>query len=191
MKKYFLSLLGTLFLSLSLLTGCSAKQLSYSYPQKKAASGQQQRNIRLDAIFGQVVHISDGDTITVQQKDGQRFKIRLYAIDAPEKAQPYGPQSTGILRNLIGNQYVNIRVINQDRYGRNVGRVYLNNQDMNAEMIKLGAAWHYKYYDKSTEYDRYAQLENNARANHKGLWNKPNPLAPWDFRKMVREKSGK
>ena len=38
------------------------------------------------AWTGQVVHVADGDTITVT-RDGKRVKDRLYGIDTPEKAQ--------------------------------------------------------------------------------------------------------
>ena len=140
-----------------------------------------------DTIYASVVHVSDGDTITVQTKYGKKIKVRLYAIDAPEKAQPYGPQSTGILKRLVLNEFVTVEVVDTDRYGRKVGRVYLNRQDMNAEMIRLGAAWHYRYYDKSAQYNQYEDIERCARNERRGLWNRDNPMPPWEYRKMMRE----
>lgn len=144
-----------------------------------------------ESIYGQVVYISDGDTIHLQPKYGNKIKIRLYGIDAPEKSQPYGPQSTGILRQLIGNQYVEVKAFGQDRYGRCLGKIYLDRQDINAEMIRLGAAWHYKYYDKSADFQSYADIERFARQNNRGLWNRPNPTPPWEYRKMMREQRKK
>ncbi len=41
------------------------------------------------AWSGKVVHVADGDTITVE-RDGKKVKIRLYGIDTPEKSQWYG-----------------------------------------------------------------------------------------------------
>ena len=142
-------------------------------------------------LYASVVHVSDGDTITVQTKTGEKHKIRFYGIDAPEKAQPYGPQSTGILKNLVLNKNVDIVVNNIDRYGRKVAWVYLDRQDINAEMIRLGAAWHYRYYDKSSKYTQYEDLEKYARQNRKGLWNKNNPTPPWEYRKVMREQGKK
>ena len=142
-------------------------------------------------IYGSVEHVSDGDTIVVRAKSGEKIKVRLYAIDAPEKAQPYGPQSAGVLKNLVLYRYIALDVINTDRYGRQVAVVYLDRQDINAEMIKLGAAWHYRYYDKSSNYNYYEKSEQLARANCRGLWNRDCPTPPWEYRKMMREQSRK
>lgn len=139
-------------------------------------------------VYGRALHILDGDTISFQTNGGQKFKVRLYGIDAPEKAQPYGPQSTGILRKLVGQQVLGLKIYGADRYGRKLAKIYAGKQDLNAEMIKLGAAWHYKQYDKSNDFDRYAQLEKNARKEQKGLWNKPSATPPWEYRKAVRKK---
>lgn len=193
MFKLFLSIFAVLMLYISSfgtlhvqaqqfnkLDALSSKQVSLSSRAAYSA-----------LIYGSVEHVSDGDTIVVRTKSGEKLKVRFYAIDAPEKAQPYGPQSTGILKNLVLNRYIAIDVINTDRYGRQVAVVYLDRQDINAEMIKLGAAWHYRYYDKSSNYNYYERLEQEARANRRGLWNRDYPTPPWEYRKMMRQQNGK
>ncbi|SFM50907.1 thermonuclease family protein [Nitrosomonas communis] len=57
-----------------------------------------------------------------------------------------------------------------DRYGRKVGRVDADNIDVNAEMVRLGAAWVYRKY--TSNQCLYA-LEKQARQNRAGLWNLP------------------
>ena len=57
-----------------------------------------------------------------------------------------------------------------DRYGRTVGRVYVGNLDVNAEMIGRGAAWVYRDYAKDPSLYR---LENEAKAAKRGLWGLP------------------
>ena len=39
---------------------------------------------------GMVKKVIDGDTIVLEEENGQTFKIRLLGIDAPELDQPYG-----------------------------------------------------------------------------------------------------
>lgn len=41
-------------------------------------------------IYGRVVGVADGDTITLLDADKSRHKIRLAGIDAPEKKQAFG-----------------------------------------------------------------------------------------------------
>lgn len=137
-------------------------------------------------IYGRVLYVSDGDTLMFQPANGEKFKIRLYGIDTPEKAQPYGPQATGILKRLVLNEIVNVDLISVDHYGRQIARIYVGKQDINAEMIRLGAAWHYKFYDKSSNYQQYEDLERYARQNRLGLWNRPNPTPPWEYRRAMR-----
>lgn len=159
-----------------------AKDISTEFKQAVAQNDTKNR------IYGRALYVSDGDTITFQTKQGEKFKIRMYGIDAPEKAQPYGPQSTGILKNLILNETLNVEIFNTDRYGRKVAKIYVGKQDINAEMIRLGAAWHYRAYDKSSSYQQYEDLEKYARQNRKCLWNRDNPTPPWEYRKAMREK---
>lgn len=49
---------------------------------------------------GQIVSITDGDTIKVLH-DGQQVKVRLYGIDAPEKKQAFGQAAKSQLQALV------------------------------------------------------------------------------------------
>jgi len=68
-----------------------------------------------------------------------------------------------------------------DRYGRTVGRVYVGSVDVNAKMIRQGAAWVYRQYAKDQSLYR---LEEQAKAAKRGLWGLPETerCAPWDWR---------
>ena len=44
-------------------------------------------------IEGKVIHIADGDTITILDASKQQHRIRINGIDAPEKGQPFGERS--------------------------------------------------------------------------------------------------
>jgi endonuclease YncB( thermonuclease family) len=68
----------------------------------------------------------------------------------------------------------------EDRYGRTLGYVFVGDVCVNQELLKLGLAWHYKYYNKNPE---LAKLEEQAKSAKIGLWSQPNPVAPWEFRR--------
>ncbi|MDR1762687.1 MAG: thermonuclease family protein [Dysgonamonadaceae bacterium] len=129
-----------------------------------------------------VTGIIDGDTFRGLTKDNEEIKFRIYAIDAPEKAQAYGTRSRQYLSNLIFKQTVGIKIQKKsDQYGRPVAWVFTEDgRDVSAEMLKAGMAWHYKYFDKTK---KYADLEAEARKAKVGLWADDNPVAPWDFKK--------
>ena len=77
----------------------------------------------LYAFEGKVVGISDGDTIKVL-KDGKQVKVRLAAIDCPEKGQPYGQKAKQFTANMVAGKTVKVWETDTDRYGRIVGFVF-------------------------------------------------------------------
>ena len=53
-----------------------------------------------------VIHIADGDTITVLNDTNEQIKIRLNGIDCPEKAQAYGHKAKRFTKELVAGQAV-------------------------------------------------------------------------------------
>src|SRR4051794_11969571 len=92
-------------------------------------------------ITGRVVGITDGDTLTVLNELRQQTKVRLAEIDTPETHQLYGSRAKQALSDLAFGKSVRIVEQGTDRYGRTIGRVYAGSVDVNAEMIRQGAAW--------------------------------------------------
>ncbi|MDG1453148.1 MAG: thermonuclease family protein [Methylophilaceae bacterium] len=140
-----------------------------------------------DIITGRVVAITDGDSIRILDSNNNQFKIRLIGIDAPEKKQAFGNVSKQSLSELVSGKIVNVNYSKRGRYGRIVGKVLLDNKDINLEQVKRGLAWHYKQYEREQDVaDRalYTQGEHIAQKANLGLWNDKNPVPPWDFRKM-------
>jgi len=142
---------------------------------------------RADAqISGYVISIADGDTLTLLTADKERVKVRLAEIDTPEKKQPYGQKAKQELASLAFNHTAQISVIDTDRYGRVVGRVVVNELDVNAELVRRGAAWVYRDYLKRPD---LIPLEAEARRQRKGLGALPaaERMPPWQGRKEQRE----
>ena len=131
---------------------------------------------------GRVVGVSDGDTLTLLTAEKQQVKVRLGEIDTPESRQPYGQRAKQALSDLAYNKEARVVVQDTDRYGRTVGRVYVGGVDVNAELVKQGAAWVYRQYLKDQS---LLALEAEAKAAKRGLWGLPETerCPPWDWRK--------
>jgi endonuclease YncB( thermonuclease family) len=139
-----------------------------------------------DTIIGKVVGVSDGDTITVLDQNNTQYKVRLAGIDAPEKKQAFGNVSKKSLSDLVFDSQVTVDWHKQDRYGRIVGKVILNGQDVNLEQINRGMAWFYKKYQNELILDdrlSYLRAQVAAKNSNTGLWLDHEPIAPWVFRK--------
>ena len=116
-----------------------------------------------ETVTGRVVGVADGDTLTVLDVDKVQHKIRLAGIDALEKKQPFGNRSKESLSELTHDKTVTIETDKRDKYGRQVGKVLVNGQDVNLVQVERGMAWHYKAYEREQpETDRkvYANAEN-------------------------------
>ena len=147
-----------------------------------------------------VIRVADGDTITVQNRDGANHKIRMHAIDAPELKQAGGEQSKRWLDEQLMNKEVKIVVNSTDRYKRQVAKVLLpeagceqrlceGDADINLQAIESGHAWWYREYARSqSSEDRllYEAAENQARSKRDGLWEHSDPTPPWQWRAQQR-----
>jgi endonuclease YncB( thermonuclease family) len=91
-------------------------------------------------IEGKVSKISDGDTLTILNSDNKLVKIRLYGIDAPETRQEFGSNSKEFLSNQINGKHITVEVIDIDRYKRSVGRVFIDDLEINKIMVENGYA---------------------------------------------------
>jgi endonuclease YncB( thermonuclease family) len=131
-------------------------------------------------VKGRVVKVADGDTLTVLDKTNRQHKIRLAGIDAPERAQAFGTRAREVLAAKVFGRDVRVEVIDTDRYGREVGRIFLSRRYIDAEMVREGFAWRYPQWDWAGE---FSPAETDARRSRRGLWAGKNPVPPWEFRK--------
>lgn len=116
------------------------------------------------------VQVVDGDTLRIGAQ-----RIRLYGIDAPERAQrcegadgrPYacGAAATEALTRLIGSARPDCAERDRDRYGRSVAVCSIAGRDLNRAMVAQG--WAVAYIQYSRDYERD---EGAARRARLGLW---------------------
>jgi endonuclease YncB( thermonuclease family) len=137
-----------------------------------------------DRFSGRVVSIADGDTLTLLTAEKKQIRIRLAEIDAPEKAQPYGNRAKQELSDLVFGKTVEVVYVDTDRYGRTVGRVYVGNVDVSAELVRSGAAWVYREYNTDRS---LLAIESEARGAKRGLWGlSEGAIPPWEWRRGER-----
>ncbi|AAZ97635.1 nuclease (SNase-like) [Thiobacillus denitrificans ATCC 25259] len=127
---------------------------------------------------GTVVRIVDGDTLDVLVQN-RPVRVRLAQIDAPERRQAYGTRARQALSAMVFRRVVTVSDAGADHYGRRLGTVFVAGMNINAAMVDRGMAWAYRQYlrDRSL-----IGLEQQARAERRGLWNDPAPVTPWFFR---------
>jgi endonuclease YncB( thermonuclease family) len=133
-----------------------------------------------ETFSAKVIAVMDGDTVMVL-RDGQKLKIRMANIDAPEKGQAYGKQSRDSLLEMVGKKQVQIDSQAIDQYGRMIGSISEGGRNVNQEQVRRGMAWEYSHYhaDKT-----YIGLQSDAQQARRGLWAQINPQAPWQWRKL-------
>ena len=142
-----------------------------------------------------VVSVQDGDSITVrapQSKSEDRFRVRLYAIDAPEHDQQYGDEARDYLRRLVWNRNdLILEPIDTDRHGRLVGVLYYREagrqRSVNRLMVQQGLAWWYSRYGGHGL--GLEQGERDARGRRRGMWASRGQVAPWEHRRAQRQRA--
>jgi micrococcal nuclease len=78
----------------------------------------------------------------------------------------YVKRAKQALSALTFQKLASIRVVDIDRYNRTVGRIYVGDLDVSAEMVRLGAAWVYRKY---AEDQNLYRREDGAKEAKRGL----------------------
>ena len=125
----------------------------------------------------QVTHVVDGDTIKAVY-DTKKITVRLVGIDAPETSkrkdqtgQPFNQRSKKHLSSLVLNQAVDIKSYGFDDGGRLLGEVFLEDKNINLEMVKAGLAEVYRGEPVAGQnMEPYWKAEQEAKIAKRGMW---------------------
>jgi len=94
--------------------------------------------VAADMRQGVVTRVIDGDTVEVAGES-----VRLQGIDAPESDQPHGGTATTALKARILDRRVTLKVQGEDRYGRLIAVIHLDDRNINRWLVASGHAWEY------------------------------------------------
>jgi endonuclease YncB( thermonuclease family) len=135
---------------------------------------------RTECLTGRA-KVIDGDTIVVADQ-----LVRLHGIDAPELDQTFqwrgqqivcGTMSLAALEALIAGVKVRCEVVERDRHGRLVAKVFSpNGVDIGRRLVSAGWAVAYRRYSKD-----YVDAEAEARKARRGMW-RGTFVKPWEWR---------
>lgn len=140
-----------------------------------------------EVITGKVVHVADGDTVTVLTSGHRQIRVRLYGIDCPEKRQAYGNRARQAVVALVAGKTVQVRSMGADRYGRLLGLITgPDGGDVNRVLVQQGMAWVYTRYCKAPQCRTWQRDEADAQAARRGLWADPHAMPPWEWRRLTR-----
>jgi len=140
-----------------------------------------------EILKGYVVGITDGDTLTMLVGT-QQHKIRIAAIDSPERVQAFGDKAKSHIAALVFNKDA-VAECHKKSYDRKVCKVLVEGQDIGLLQIYAGMAWwSRKYAKEQTTEDQnvYEQAEMMAKFKRLGLWGDSNPIPPWDWRHRLK-----
>ena len=142
-----------------------------------------------------IQRVVDGDSLEVKYGGlcgfmRRPFAVRLYAIDAPELAQPYGREARSQLTSLVRRGGIRMEEIATDRYGRRVGLLYRSRrgrqQSINLMMVRSGMAYWYRRYGGREL--GFPEAEAEAKSQRRGVWrDERGSRRPWDHRADIRQ----
>ncbi|CCE65047.1 hypothetical protein TPHA_0J02270 [Tetrapisispora phaffii CBS 4417] len=125
--------------------------------------------------------------------------VRIYAVDAPERAhfggvtQPFGDEALVWLSYKLLGRYIWMKPLSVDQYNRCVAKVvywtWLGWRNISLEMIKEGLA--VVYEGKTTaEFDgeemKFRFYERRAKLKKKGLWVQRRVVSPGEYKKSMK-----
>lgn len=118
----------------------------------------------------EITKVVDGDTVVC---DGLG-KVRLIGIDSPERDQaPFAAAATDGLRSLLpkkGKVRIELDVEQRDRYGRLLGYLWHNGEQVNWWMVRRGWAITLTY-PPNVQYEQwYVSALDAAQRSKAGLW---------------------
>ncbi len=132
--------------------------------------------VDIHLIHGRVVHVTDGDTLSVVIDGGRRLTVELADIDAPESGEPYARTAKKALGRIVFGREVRLEPVAVGSQQPGATRVYLGDLDLSAELVYRGYARAAPGADSSRD---LTGLEGAARRARRGLWSSATNRASW------------
>jgi micrococcal nuclease len=126
-----------------------------------------------------VTKVIDGDTLVARLDDPERTErtetIRLLRIDTPERDEPGYGAAREALKELVRGGEIRLvheepRVERRGKYGRLLAYVFVDDLNVNLEMVRLGWSPFHTKYGRGRFAEQFEAAEAEARTAGVGLW---------------------
>jgi len=143
-----------------------------------------------------VSKVIDWDTVKLKNSNWEIKSVRLIWIDSPESYKTrywyiecYWDEAKTYLKWLIEWKIVELEYDNTqwktDKYGRTLGYINYNWENINWKMIKQGYAWEYTYSKKYNYSDTFKKNQEYADKHSKWLWS--SSTCNWERKEVKKE----
>jgi endonuclease YncB( thermonuclease family) len=112
-----------------------------------------------------IERVLDGDTLQTSED----VKIRLKGINTPETNMFFYEEAKNFTEELLENRSAVFRFSETDKYGRELGYVFLEKENVNEKILEEGFG-HLYYYGLDEYYEELREAESRARESEKGIW---------------------
>lgn len=172
-KIIFLTFLAGLFFIIAGFSNYGVSSVSEKVPVTSNSPTEKNPNLLPKTSFVQgepafVSKVIDGDTIVTSNNQ----KIRYIGVNAPEKGQPMSNDSTSLNQKLVLGKNIRLEfdVVKNDKYGRMLAYVFVQNDFINLDIVKNGLAVSETVQPNIMYQDKFLQAQKEARGNCLGIW---------------------
>ena len=129
-----------------------------------------------------IIGVPEGDFFEVVH-ESTVFSVRLQDVDAPEISQPYGRDAQVFAESLALGKRAKVFTSAPFLPGTVQKGIIILDSGLNLshELLKAGLAWWDRKAARGN--DSLWKLEQDARTEHRGLWQDEDPIEPWEWRK--------
>lgn len=141
---------------------------------------QSKDELNLKEIQAEIVEIIDGDTFVVKTYDDAIEKVRLLLIDTPESVHPkeekqlFSEEVLEYIESIVqkGDKItLELGEKERDKYDRLLAYVWVNNINLNKQLVEKGYARVAYVYEPNMKYlDEFLEAEKRAKEKKLNIW---------------------
>jgi micrococcal nuclease len=132
------------------------------------------------SVTATIAYAVDGDTLRIEEADGDLEYVRLIGIDTPESVKEGTPVECGAdaasrSMDALAPEGATVRLVydgeRQDNYGRILAHAYVDGRQLELAQLRRGWAYVYRYRGRTfAGLTRYYVDESKARSEDRGVW---------------------